>query len=98
MESIAMDKTNPRLLQYLGVSVALLLGFAWLRDSLWQGSTELHTLMEVVATALALNVGVLALIRFYTRKNNTFLFLGSGFLGTGFLDFYHTVVTSTFSR
>ena len=91
-----MDKTKHRLLQYLGVSVALLLGFAWLRDSPWQGNTQLHTLMEVVATLLALNVGILALVRFYTRKNNMFLFLGSGFLGTGFLDLYHTVVTSTF--
>ena len=91
-----MDKTKHRLLQYLGVSFALLLGFSWFRDSSWQGSTQLHTFMEVVATFLALMVGILALVRFYTRKNNTFLFLGSGFLGSGFLDLYHTVVTSTF--
>ena len=36
------------------------------------------------------------MVRFYTKKNNTFLFIGTGFLGTGLLDGYHAVVTSTF--
>ena len=53
-----------------------------------------HTLLESLATLLALIVGVLALIRFYSRKTNTFLFIGSAFLGTAFLDGYHTIVTS----
>ena len=51
--------------------------------------------MEVAATLLALNAGVLALVRFYSQNDNTFLFIGSGFLGTGFLDGYHAVVTSS---
>jgi PAS domain S-box-containing protein len=34
---------------------------------------ELHTLMEASATVLALNVGVLALVRSYSKKDNTFL-------------------------
>ncbi|MGC2461192.1 MAG: MASE3 domain-containing protein, partial [Steroidobacteraceae bacterium] len=75
--------------------VLLFAGFWLLRGFLWQGNSELHTLMEVVATLLALNVGVLALVRFYSQKDNTFLFIGSGFLGTGLLDGYHAVVTSS---
>ena len=47
-----------------------------------------------MATLLALIVGVIALVRFYAKKNNTFLFVGTGFLGTAFLDGYHAVVTS----
>jgi anti-anti-sigma regulatory factor len=43
-----------------------------------------------------LTVGVLALVRFYTKKNNTFLFIGCGYLGAALLDGYHTVVTSSF--
>lgn len=62
----------------------------------WQGSTQLHTLMEVTGCVLALIVGVVGLIHFYSRKNNTFLFIGVGFLGTGVLDAYHAVVTSSF--
>ena len=54
--------------------------------------------MEAIATSLALIVGLLALVRFYTKKNNTFLFVGTGFFGTAFLDGYHTVVTSAYFR
>ncbi|MEE8396223.1 MAG: hypothetical protein V3S29_09225, partial [bacterium] len=61
-----MDRSRNRIYQYLGLTLALLLAYGWLRDAPWQGSTQLHTLMELVATGLALNVGVLALIRFYT--------------------------------
>lgn len=87
---------NQRKATYIGVFILLSIGYWLLRGSTWQGSTELHTLMETVATVLALVVGVLALVRFYSRKNNTFLFIGTGFLGTAFLDGYHAVVTSTF--
>ena len=80
---------------YLATFVLLFAGFWLVRGSTWQGNVELHTLMEVVATLLAVNVGVLALIRFYSQRDNTFLFIGSGFLGTGFLDGYHAVVTSS---
>jgi hypothetical protein len=51
--------------------------------------------MESMAGLLALVVGVLSLVRFYSKKNNTFLFIGTGFVGTAFLDGYHAVVTST---
>ncbi|MCH8331052.1 MAG: hypothetical protein IH946_06690, partial [Bacteroidetes bacterium] len=50
--------------------------------------------MEGIATLLALVVGTMALVRFYSKKNNTFLFIGTGFLGTALLDGYHAIVTS----
>jgi len=68
----------------------------WLNDIDWQGSTNLHTLMESLATLLALFVGVLALIRFFSQRDNQFLYIGAGFLGTGLLDAYHTIVTSSY--
>ena len=85
-----------RVASYILLAVALFLGFVILRDSAWQGTKQLHTLMEVVATFLAMFVGVMALVRFYSKKNNTFLFLGTAFLGTALLDGYHAVVTSSF--
>lgn len=60
----------------------------------WQGTRELHTNMEIVATLLAGIVGVLALVRFYSEKNYTYLFLAAGFMGTALLDGYHAIVTS----
>ena len=80
----------------MGTAIVLCLGYGVLRDSGWQGSAPLHTVLEAVATLLAFMVGVMALVRFYSRKNNMFLFVGSGFLGTALLDGYHAVVTSPF--
>ena len=40
-------------------------------------------------------VEILALVRFYSKKQETFLFIGTGFLGTGLLNGYHAVMTST---
>lgn len=74
----------------------LTVSYVFLRGSSWVGSGQIHTIMETVATVLALIVGALSLLRYYTKKNNTFLFIGTGFLGTAFLDGYHTVVTSAY--
>ncbi len=85
-----------RVLSYWAVGLGLVIGYTMMRGSGWQGSSQLHTLMEGVATLLALIVGAMALMRFYSKKNNTFLFIGTGFLGTALLDGYHAVVTSVF--
>ena len=85
-----------RMITYAMVFLGLTVGYFLLRGSNWTGSTQLHTVMESIASLLALLVGVLALVRFYSKKNNTFLFIGTGFVGTAFLDGYHAVVTSSF--
>ncbi len=74
----------------------LFFAYLYLRDSTWLGSSQLHTLMETVATVLSLAVGSLALVRYYTKKDNTFLFIGTGFVATAFLDGYHAVVSSSY--
>ncbi|MCH8182174.1 MAG: PAS domain S-box protein [Proteobacteria bacterium] len=88
------DRTRSRAVTYAVFCVVLVVGFLAVRDSTWQSGPMFHTLLESLATLLALIVGVLALIRFYSKKTNTFLFIGSAFLGTAFLDGYHTIVTS----
>ena len=90
------QRIRRRIFSYVTVGGGLLLSYVLLRTSSWQGNTQLHTIMEVVATLLALFVGTVALVRFYTRQNNTFLFIGTGFLGTALLDGYHAIVTSSF--
>lgn len=89
---------NSRVVTYWAVGIGLTAGFVMFHDHGWRGSVHLHTLMEAVATLLALMVGAMALVRYYTRKDITFLFIGAGFLGTVFLDGYHTLVTSQFFR
>ncbi|GAB4258905.1 MAG: hypothetical protein Kow0065_08730 [Methylomicrobium sp.] len=81
---------------YSVTTVVLILGGFLLREVAWQGSSSLHTLMELVATLLAFFVGILALIRFFSRRDALFLYIGAGFLGTALLDGFHTVVTSDY--
>jgi len=83
-----------RLLSYGLLALLLAAGYLALRGHPWTGSAHLHTVMEAVATLLALIIGALALVRYYSRKSNTFLVIGTGFLGTGLLDGYHALVTS----
>jgi anti-anti-sigma regulatory factor len=90
------SRARRRVGAYIGLFIALLLGYLLILQAPWQGNAQLHTLMEAVTTFVALVVGILALVRFYSQKNNTFLFIGGGFLGAALLDGYHTVVTSTF--
>jgi len=85
-----------RKLVYLGAFLILAYSYYLLRDSTWLGGMELHTIMETAATLLALNVGILALVHYYSKKDNTFLFVGTGFVATGFLEGYHALVTASF--
>lgn len=59
----------------------------------WRGNGGLHTAMEVTATVLALVVGVLALARFYAKRAQLFLLIGTGFIGAGMLDLLHLIQT-----
>jgi len=85
-----------KITRYMAISALLFVGFLLARQIEWQGNKSLHTIMEVIATLLALMVGILALIRYYAEQTRMFLFIGTGFLGTALLDAYHAIVTSAF--
>ncbi len=87
-------KSRRRVAVYWLTGIILTLAFSGLHGHEWRVDAYLHTHMELIATVLAAFVGIMALIRFYSRKDNTFLLIGAGFLGTAFLDGYHTLVTS----
>ena len=81
---------------YVALAVGLSAAFVVMENITWPyGNTQLHTIMEVVATLLALIAGVVALVRYYARRHNMILFLGVGFIGTALLDGYHACVTSS---
>ncbi|MBD3633301.1 MAG: EAL domain-containing protein [Methylophaga sp.] len=85
-----------KIIQYTSVVLLLLLLSVFSTRYDWHGSIELHTLMETIATILALTVGILSLIRYYGRSETQYLYIGAGFVGTAFLDGYHALVTSSF--
>ncbi|HEY6250546.1 MAG TPA: MASE3 domain-containing protein, partial [Candidatus Angelobacter sp.] len=96
MEHLRSGQVRRRVWTYALAFLALFLGSFLLHGSRWEGSAEFHTLLEAIATLLALITGVMALVRYYARKSSTFLILGSGLLGTAFIDAFHTLVTSSF--
>ncbi len=85
-----------RLSLYALTVAALLASGFLLRDAEWQGGAQLHTLMELAATLLALFVGAMSLVRFFSQRDSQFLYIGAGFLGTALLDGYHAVVSSAY--
>ena len=95
VDSYVDTNVGRRITAYWIIGLGLMLGYAATRGSIWIGGAQLHTVMEAVSTLLAMIVGTMALVRFYAKKNNTFLFIGTGFLGTSFLDGYHAIVYRT---
>ncbi len=62
----------------------------------WHGNADFHTVLEVIATQLALTTGAIALVRYYAKRSWMFLLIGTGFLGAGLLDAYHALITASF--
>lgn len=85
-----------RLLAYLLLLLASVPVVSFEVDAARAPSGEILGLLGGVATALALVIAVLALVRFYTGRSAVFLYIGTGFLATAFLDGYHTLVAAPF--
>ena len=79
---------------YWLILAVLFVGASILRAFPFGDNQARHVIWEFVSTTLALVVGSLSLVRFYSKKQETFLFIGTGFLGTGLLNGYHAVMTS----
>jgi PAS domain S-box-containing protein len=90
------DQSRERI-AVLWVLLLLMVGGSLLvRGTPWRSSSTAHTLMESVATVMAAIVGALALVRFYSRKQATFLFIGTGFLGAALLNLNQVLLTSDY--
>ena len=79
---------------YWLILAVLFAGAIVLRRYPFDDNEARHVIWEFISTTLALIVGSLSLVRFYSKKQETFLFIGTGFLGTGLLNGYHAVMTS----
>src|SRR5580704_16078333 len=91
-----IDGVQLRRLAYASLAILLAAGVPLLVRTSWRGTAELHTLIETVATLLAIITGAMALVRYYSKTDLTFLLLGNGLLGAGLLDGFHAAVTSSF--
>ena len=63
----------------------------------WNVDRMPHALFDISCALLAVFIGVLALVRFYSKKRGTYLFMGTGFLGTALLDGNHALTEVIFA-
>jgi len=88
------DRTATRAFAHFFVVMLLFVGAVGMSRSAWSSGPVLYGTLEALSTLLALVVGALALVQFYSKKQETFLFIGTGFLGTGFLDLFPAVLAT----
>ncbi len=88
------DPRPARVWIYVLLTAVLAAGAVWVHRVEWFSGPTVYTVLESVGTALAFVIGILALVRYYSKKRSTYLFIGTGFLGAGFLETYHVLVTS----
>jgi PAS domain S-box-containing protein len=88
------DRGRERATLYLVILVLLVGGSVLVRGNIaWATGPTNHTIFEALATLLAFIIGGLALVRYYSRKQITFLFIGCGFLGAALLGLNHALTT-----
>ncbi|MCA9926403.1 MAG: GAF domain-containing protein, partial [Anaerolineales bacterium] len=68
------------------IVILLIVGRLLLSFVTWQGSPAIQAAIESFSAGLAFFSGLLALIRFYTKENRVYLFVGVGLLLTAVLD------------
>ncbi len=88
------DRVGARAAAYCALAAGLLLLFLGVRSATWRVSPELHTGFQLASAVVALIVGILSLVRFHSRKNDTLLLIGAGMVGASVLDTYHLLVTT----
>jgi PAS domain S-box-containing protein len=88
------DRTATRASAHFFVVLLLLVLAFGLSRSPWTSGPVFYGTLEALSSLLAFVVGALALVRFYSKKQRNFLFIGTGFLGTGFLDLFPAVLAT----
>ncbi|MDG1995249.1 MAG: MASE3 domain-containing protein [Emcibacteraceae bacterium] len=91
MEQVQKDQFFWKIVAFTITFLVLSLNYAFMRGLEWNGSLALHSSMEIIATLLALFISLLALVNYYSRRNETILFISTGFIGTAILDGYHSI-------
>jgi signal transduction histidine kinase len=87
------DRGDARVRHYWLAGAALLVAAFVPLGVTWSLTIFSHAILETIATTVAFAVGVLALVRHFSRPSGRFLFIGTGFLGTAIFDGIHTVVS-----
>jgi PAS domain S-box-containing protein len=78
---------------HAALAVVLVLG-ALVLPAEGRSSSAWHAGVEAAAIALAATLGGLGLVRYYSRRQRAFLYIGTGFLAAAALDAFHLLLVS----
>jgi len=90
---------NPKVIARRRISIVLLTllllaSYFLFRSLSWPKDSSFQVMLGTASFCLSFFVGVLAFIKFFTRKKNKYLFIGSGFLAVAALEGYSLLVSS----
>lgn len=95
MDKLNRNQNSWRLYSFLAILILLSPLNLIFNDVNTSGSVLYHSLIEILSTSLALFISILALVRYYSKKDDIILFIGTGFLGTAFLEAFHGISAHT---
>lgn len=93
-----MPKTTNALFRaifYLLIEIILISIFLYVYNkNTFIGNNSLYLNSQIVSVVFAFVAGILALIKYYTRKKSKYVFIGFGLLGASFIDIFYTTLNS----
>ena len=92
LQSLIRRRQSVYVLMLIGLTAI----YAMLWGTSWHISFQLLTSIEWMATVVSLGVGAVALVRFYSRREINFLFIGTGFIANGLLSGIHAAMISSY--
>ena len=90
-----MSKLHVRQTTYWLISLVIMLTYYPLSNIDVLVPAEAHTLIESTASLIALFIGIMSLVRFYSNRSARYLILGAGFIGIAALDGTNTILNSS---
>jgi hypothetical protein len=81
MEQVDKKLTFYKIGLMIVLACILVPGNYFLKENHWTGSLEIHSSFEIVSTLISLFVGIIALVRYYSKKKTSSFLLVLVFLG-----------------
>ena len=88
------DDTRRRRVSYIIFPIVLVLLCESAARNYWPDLAFDHVLLETATTLIGVFVGLLALVRYYSKRESKILLIGTALLGAGFLDSIHGFTSS----
>jgi len=88
-------KIKKKTITFIILPIMLLFMYYLFNGSVWHSNAYIHIILEIIATFVALFVGVLALVHYYNNKITSSLIIGCGYLSAAVLNIFNAAISSS---